>query len=245
MILSRIRKALKDQNWLAVGIEFVIVVAGVLLAFQVSAWNERRQDAARVSQALERLQLESEQTIQALRGRMESDVDRLAERTLLVDVAMGQALSDENRESFERAVARLMYFALPPIRQNTYEALEQSGDLALIDDPDLIIELSRYQGRVDWVENQHGSFRVGLSLFTDRLSRFVAHYPTDDPRETRVEVDLDRLRSDPSLTSAVVEIARMHAIFASYIVQLEAHSVELCHRLAEETGRPCTIGDME
>ncbi|WP_203291425.1 hypothetical protein [Maricaulis parjimensis] len=245
MILSRIRKALTDQNWLSVGIEFVIVVAGVMLAFQVTAWNERRQDDARVGQALAQLQLESEQTIQALRGRIEADAERQAERTLMVRVATTGELAEEDRDSFDRAIAQLMYFSLPPIRQNTYAALEQAGDLALISDPGLIIELTRYQGRVGWIESQHDSFRRGLTEFTDRLSRFIVHLPTEDPRVTRVEVDLERLRSDPSLVSALVQIARMQAIFAHYVVQLEAHTVELCHRLSEETGRACDTGDTE
>jgi hypothetical protein len=44
MILSRISKALREQNWVAVAIEFVIVVAGVMLAFQITAWNQSRAD---------------------------------------------------------------------------------------------------------------------------------------------------------------------------------------------------------
>lgn len=42
MILARIAKAIREQNWFAVVLEFVIVVAGVLLAFQATAWNESR-----------------------------------------------------------------------------------------------------------------------------------------------------------------------------------------------------------
>lgn len=46
MILARLTRAVREQNWFAVVLEFVIVVAGVLLAFQVTAWNEGRQDRA-------------------------------------------------------------------------------------------------------------------------------------------------------------------------------------------------------
>lgn len=42
MILQNISKAIREQNYYAVTLEFVIVVAGVLLAMQVGAWNERR-----------------------------------------------------------------------------------------------------------------------------------------------------------------------------------------------------------
>ena len=48
MILSRLSKAIREQNWFAVALEFVIVVAGVLLAFQISLMSERQADRARV-----------------------------------------------------------------------------------------------------------------------------------------------------------------------------------------------------
>ena len=70
MILSRISKAIREQNWLAVGIEFVIVILGVVIGFQISAWKTEREAAARVDLALVRLQAETEETIRTLRNRI-------------------------------------------------------------------------------------------------------------------------------------------------------------------------------
>ena len=39
MILSRITQALRQQNWIAVALELVIVVVGVFIGMQVSNWN--------------------------------------------------------------------------------------------------------------------------------------------------------------------------------------------------------------
>ena len=44
MILRRLAKDLKQQNWAAIGIELVIVVVGVFLGIQVSNWNGVRAD---------------------------------------------------------------------------------------------------------------------------------------------------------------------------------------------------------
>lgn len=41
-LLQRIARNLRDQNWTAIGIEFVVVVFGVFLAFQLNNWNEER-----------------------------------------------------------------------------------------------------------------------------------------------------------------------------------------------------------
>jgi hypothetical protein len=44
MILRSITKHVKDQNWFAVFLDFFIVVVGILIAFQITNWNEARQD---------------------------------------------------------------------------------------------------------------------------------------------------------------------------------------------------------
>lgn len=42
MILSRITHALRTQNWFALALEFVIIIAGVVIGFQVNAWSAGR-----------------------------------------------------------------------------------------------------------------------------------------------------------------------------------------------------------
>jgi hypothetical protein len=44
MTLRRITKHVKDQNWFAVGLDFLIVVFGVFMGFQVQQWNEDFSD---------------------------------------------------------------------------------------------------------------------------------------------------------------------------------------------------------
>ena len=42
MILRRFSESLKQQNWAAIAIEFVLLVLGVFLGIQVANWNETR-----------------------------------------------------------------------------------------------------------------------------------------------------------------------------------------------------------
>ena len=44
MLLGSVIAHVKDQNRIADGIDFVSVVAGILVAFQVTEWNEDRED---------------------------------------------------------------------------------------------------------------------------------------------------------------------------------------------------------
>jgi len=46
-IFRRFAQSLRAQDWVAAGIEFVLVVLGVFLGFQLTQWNDDRQDRAR------------------------------------------------------------------------------------------------------------------------------------------------------------------------------------------------------
>ena len=52
MLLRRVTKHVKDQNWFAVGIDFVIVVIGVFIGIQVANWNDARTNEYRESEIL-------------------------------------------------------------------------------------------------------------------------------------------------------------------------------------------------
>ncbi|MBI1237008.1 MAG: hypothetical protein GC188_10040 [Alphaproteobacteria bacterium] len=58
MILSRLTRAIRTQNWFAVVLEFVIVIAGVVIGFQITAWNEGRAEISREAAYLHRLEAE-------------------------------------------------------------------------------------------------------------------------------------------------------------------------------------------
>ena len=58
MLFRRVLQHVKDQNWTAVGIDFVIVVVGVFIGLQVANWNDARSDRQTEVLYLQRLQQE-------------------------------------------------------------------------------------------------------------------------------------------------------------------------------------------
>ena len=65
MILRRLSQSLKTQNWTAIWIEFVLLVAGVFLGIQVANWNEARGGQRAYNDAKTRLAEESAETLQS------------------------------------------------------------------------------------------------------------------------------------------------------------------------------------
>ncbi|WP_412061307.1 hypothetical protein [Rubrivirga sp. IMCC45206] len=66
MILRRITQHVRDQNWTAIAIDFVIVVAGVFIGIQVSNWNADRVERAREATYLAQLRSEIASNAEAI-----------------------------------------------------------------------------------------------------------------------------------------------------------------------------------
>ena len=69
MLLRRITNHVNDQNWFAVGIDFVIVVVGVFIGIQVANWNAERAEFQKETDALIELRKEIEASIVATQAK--------------------------------------------------------------------------------------------------------------------------------------------------------------------------------
>ena len=79
MLLRRITEHVKEQNWFAVALDFFIVLAGLLIAFQITNWNEAQSERAELARA--------EIALQADLGR---NYFNAAERVSLTECRMAQ-----------------------------------------------------------------------------------------------------------------------------------------------------------
>ena len=161
MILGRITKAIREQNWFAVGLEFVIVILGVVIGFQVTAWNARQADLQRGQLYIERLSADLAEN----RTRTESNIAfRTDVRALGLD-ALAFASGERQPASSWHTVAT--YFnasqsgSAYPVRA-TYEEMLSTGDLRLIADLDLRNALSVYytEGALSEITDERPPYRA-------------------------------------------------------------------------------------
>ena len=148
MILSRVIEHVKTQHWTAIAIDFLIVVAGILLAFQITEWNEARRERALERDYLERIASELDQSITAL----ESGITLAEERAEL-----GQFLiaSIDNPDMVRTQPGRFVYAVLtgaytysPPVSAYTFEEMKSSGDLGIFRDKALLLDLMEFYTQV-------------------------------------------------------------------------------------------------
>ncbi len=135
MILRRLSEHVKAQNWFAVGLDFVIVVAGVFLGTQVSIWNEERETHARANVFTARLadDLRAEAWGYEYLIAYNEDVLANAERTLAA--LSGEAAPSD--EAFLIGAYRATQYKYSDRHRASYDELVSTGEINLIADEKL------------------------------------------------------------------------------------------------------------
>lgn len=84
MILRRVTEHVREQNWTAIAIDFVIVVVGVFIGIQVSNWNATQSEHARERLLLGELRAELAESIDQLTIKRDAfdQVGRSGERSV-------------------------------------------------------------------------------------------------------------------------------------------------------------------
>lgn len=109
MRVRRLTQHLEAQNWLAVGLDLAIVVVGIFLGLQVSAWNGSRQDRLREADILDRLKADFEE--------IQSEVDKALDfhrnvigalNTILLSLETGK-VQHEDEDSFRYGLQTAMW----------------------------------------------------------------------------------------------------------------------------------------
>ena len=144
MLLRRVIRHVRNQEWAAIAIDFVIVVVGVFIGIQAANWNEARADQARGRGYLERIHSDLEADLANYQNRIRfwravSDYGRT-----------GLAYADTghlgNRTNWDLLLA---YFQASQVAEfwtnsTTYDELRSAGELNLITNLKLRNALARY-----------------------------------------------------------------------------------------------------
>jgi len=212
MILTSITHALRTQNWFAVIVEFIIVLAGVVIGFQISAWNETRIEHQREALILDRLHADFVE----IEARTTTTIDQLNDR-----IEAGSAFEDLLRRD-QNVVSDLDFFRglqsaigtpVPNGRSATYTELVASGEMRLIRSEALREALVEFDEQVRRQELAYASL---ARLITDNAGILleVQAYASDDP---------DSL--PPHLYAALAEIRQSAEVYTAARLTTRANFV--------------------
>ena len=194
MRLRRITQHVKEQNWFAVALDFLIVVVGILIAFQITNWSE-----AQLEQDFEQILDRTDRSIAAharyltaagriIRGIRSGD---FVEETLFLD--MGEATS----------------FSPPPGLSATFTELVSAGRLDLIESQSMRRSLVAYDEYASLNRDQISIFERPITeskpvIFRAMTLEATGVAKTDfDDLEALLDVDRGMLRNDPEILTAL------------------------------------------
>ncbi len=196
MILRRVIDHFRKQQWTAIAIDFVIVVAGVFVGIQVSNWNDARSNetiaAGHLSEIAEDLQAHLDFN-ESLYG---SALARIAAVDYIYDKAFGKELPQTirlstlswdappteppSKDELGNIMGAVNLIRVTVSARNGYESLISSGHLGLVRNRALARSIQQFYGRYDDLLNTGEVFRafrndgardfyrLGLSVFDER-----------------------------------------------------------------------------
>jgi hypothetical protein len=141
MLLRRVIHHVGDQNWLAVGIDFIIVVLGVFMGIEVSNWNEARGIRLAEAHYLTALENDANYSLESLKGMLTRLDEQQAARRALFDYSRTPDAPLAAPEIDSLLQEGLFSLERDDISQVAFDALSDSGQLSLIGDPVLITAL--------------------------------------------------------------------------------------------------------
>lgn len=145
-------------------IEFVIVVAGVFLGMQVSNWNEARVEGGRAHAYLVRIQSDLEADVSAMEGRRVFIGRALDYAHQALAYAESGELADGSAWKTVLAFYQASQISGTAFSDATYREMTSAGDLRLIRDERLSVELASYyantgEGALPSLFNQLPAYR--------------------------------------------------------------------------------------
>lgn len=234
MILRSLAQSIRRQDWFAVVIEFLIVVAGIFVGLQVTDWNERRQlrerelnYLQRMTEDLARMEAEFQQILELGGGR--SVVAMRAFRALEQCDATLAAPDD-----FRVTLAGYQTQPTPTIITRTYDEMVSSGALASMADRQISREIAGLFGALTNYKSFVQGVRISLPVIDQTLWKHLDLSYDDAGRPVLRAFDFEAACRNRELRNAAWEIrdlmrdwevATMHAAdqLKEFARQLDRH----------------------
>lgn len=141
MLLRRLAHNLKEQNWTAIAIEFVLLVVGVYLGIQVANWNQEREANQKSKVFTERLKVDLRNEAFFYQYLIEYNRDVLSAADKAVNALTGKA--PLSNEQLLINAYRATQYKTPQRFRATYDELISTGNIGLIKDQKLRLTAMR------------------------------------------------------------------------------------------------------
>ena len=242
MILNRLAKAIRQQDWFTVVLEFVIVVFGIFVGLQANEWAQERQDRKHEQAALERLFLESQNALQLLHEDLQGTLHINRLRRNAVQFVDSDAPVPENQLPLKIGINTLARFPSVLPVSVTYDELKSSGQMQLIRSAALREQVAEFHTDITAFNQLLQGFGDGTASFWDAYQRHVIWDYNPDATTSDILLSTynwETLRADEGFIFVVIGLLRNQLVAESGLAELRDRALSLCQALGEAIGRSC------
>lgn len=240
MLLRRVMDNLQEQNWLAVILDFFIVVLGIVVAFQLQAWGQDRAAQRRAEQSLYQLYEESEKILAEWVKDVEYNDRRLELQDRTVAALHKGDRSDVSDKDLARGLGTMSHFPTISPPRRVYDELRSAGLLREINAPEALAAVSNYYEHLGFIQGQIEFFRPSAGDLDLRYGRGLnTIYDPNSAARRRFEIDFEVLAADPQYVNTMVTLLRNRIVFQIYRRGTMERASEMCVAIAAAVGENC------
>ena len=206
--LARLVDTLRRRDWLGIAIELAVVTLGVLLAFQIDQWGDRRKQAQEERQFMEQLYADARVGADELRPLLETHRKFLREAgsALIAAGDPGKIAALPHEPGFG---CGLPGFLPAPYNDTAYADIVQSGRLGLLSDTALRTAVRDLAASQLLGASEVASGRQQLPIYLPPLDPYY-QVSIDRKFQPLCHIDWPRLLSDQRAVNAIARGVRRH-----------------------------------
>ena len=131
-MIERLLKSLTTKNYSLLGVELVVVIVGILIAFQIERWGEQKQEREQEYEYLLRLKEDLQIENGTLDAAYRFAQSRIDAALVLEEIAANPSVARERPSAVASALETVTWRSFPQIEAFLYSELQNSGKLAVI-----------------------------------------------------------------------------------------------------------------
>lgn len=243
MLLRRVIKHVSDQNWIAVVVDFLIVVAGIFVGLQVQQWSAGQAEIKQERLYLERILVDVNFSLEANKSTLDYNVAPIESIwEVYQSLNSCQLVAESERDRFANGMFYIGRFIGTTFDMGTVNEMKSAGNFALIRNSkirDLLNKIASHR-ELDQVLLPTISRRVGPSMayIDQRISvnkRDLGPFSTVTWSE--LVIDFDELCEDTKFLGALTVIRSIRQVY----VRTNKRTIQVLEAtkqaLLEELGR--------
>ncbi len=226
MLLRRITQHVRDQNWFAVFIDFIIVVVGVFIGIQVNNWNTQRIEDSLEHEYLQRFENNLLESIENTIRTNKRWVERINHLSSVIDSLDACQLDENNKELFAEGIYHIGKFEMAYFNNLTLEEMKSTGRLGVIKNVDINKTIESVERDINYQKRVEPQMIAHISphlFYIKQRVRFEIKSITDYKNLSNDNIqyasianyDFDALCTDP------IFIASIYSVRATVIEILE------------------------